>query len=138
MLCQMLTTVQYCVQMVGIIIMKEWLFLRSNKFSLDYCHYAKAMEGSPMDHLSPFYVKLLCFPLQHTSLYSSLCNQFVYRDAGGDKLMIACTSDNCLDLFSLSSGSCRGIILQVVRTKLQVPPPPPSNGLEINKTNCLC
>lgn len=39
--------------MVGIISMKEWLYLCSNKFSLDYCHCAKATERSPMDQNSP-------------------------------------------------------------------------------------
>ena len=39
--------------MVGVISMSEWLSLCSNKFSLDYCHYAKAMERSPMDQNSP-------------------------------------------------------------------------------------
>jgi len=50
--------------MVGIISMKEeWLFLCSNKFSLDYCHYAKAMERSLTDQTPPFKCQALMLSL---------------------------------------------------------------------------
>ena len=60
--------------MVVIISMKEWLSLCSNKFSLDYCHYAKAMERSPMDQTPTFMSSsyaFLCSTLPFIHLFVS-------------------------------------------------------------------
>ena len=48
-----------------------------------------------------------------------LCSHFVYRNADSGKLIIAFTSDNCLDWLSLSSGSCRGVKFKVIRTSFE-------------------
>jgi hypothetical protein len=87
----------------------------------------------------PFLCLVFMLPLAayFAGIPLQLCSHFVYRNVGSDKPLKAFTKDNCLGLLCLSSGSCRGVKLQVVSTKLWVTPPPLTIGLEINKTNSL-